>query len=275
MEPFILGPEEAFFIQEWMENNPGLVAGFSTKNGGVSGEEFSTLNLGFHVGDSREAVCQNRMILSEKIAFPLKSWVGAEQTHEVNIKKATKSDRGKGAADYGTSYTATDGFFADEKGILLTLCFADCVPLFFLSPETGHVGLAHAGWKGTVHGIGKRMAAKFAANGVSPGRILAVIGPSICEKCYIVDNKVISLVQNILEGVEKKPYNQIKENQYHLDLRELNKQLLLNAGVREENIKVTGLCTSCHNEHFYSHRRDRGAAGRMIAFIGWKEDYLP
>jgi polyphenol oxidase len=275
MEPFIINNKESFSLNAWTEHQPALAAGFSTKTGGVSSGEFSGLNFGFHVGDNEHSVCQNRSILAEKIGFKLDSWVGAEQTHEIHIQRVTAADRGKGAEQYKASFRQTDGFYTDEKGILLTLCFADCVPLYFLDRNTGLIGLAHAGWKGTVGGIGREMISLFAQNGSRKQDILAVIGPSICKKCYIVDNRVITFVEKILEGVEKKPYNQISEGQYALDLKLLNKQILMNSGIREENIQVTDYCTSCDSEFFYSHRRDKGATGRMVAFIGWKEDLQP
>lgn len=276
MEPFILKSEEYFVIKKWMDCYPGLEAGFTTKNGGVSEQDgFSGLNFGFHVGDEQNAVCENRHLVADKISFPLSSWVGAEQTHDIQIAKVGKSDQGKGSISYDSSFSGTDGFLTEERGILLTLCFADCVPLFFMDPETRLIGVAHAGWKGTVNGIAAEMISKFQQNGAKTENISAIIGPSICKKCYIVDERVVNLVKNILDGVELLPYNLVSEGQYSLDLKEVNRQILLKAGVADGNIQVSDYCTSCHSEHFYSHRRDQGKAGRMLAYIGWKEDSHP
>ncbi|WP_226644068.1 peptidoglycan editing factor PgeF [Mesobacillus subterraneus] len=276
MEPFSLKSQEYFVIKEWMERFPGLKVGFTTKNGGVSNQDaFTGLNFGFHVGDEQNAVCENRRLLADQIAFPLSGWVGAEQTHDIHIARVEKSDQGRGSTNYDSSFAETDGFLTNEQGILLTLCYADCVPLYFIEPETRLIGVAHAGWKGTVHGIAAEMISKFQQNGAKTENISAVIGPSICKKCYIVDERVINLVKNILDGVDKLPYNQVSEGQYSLDLKELNRLILLKAGVSDGNIQVTDYCTSCHSEHFYSHRRDKGNAGRMMAYIGWKEDSHP
>lgn len=275
MEPFILKKREYFSLQEWMDRFPGLVAGFTTKNGGVSEHPFTGLNFGFHVGDDQDAVCQNRSLLAERLDFKLDRWIGAEQTHETLIRKVSKADRGKGAGTYESSFPGTDGFLTEADGILLTLCFADCVPLFFIEPDRRLIGVAHAGWKGSVGGIAREMIDHFHQNDAKTEKISAVIGPSICKKCYIVDEKVIHLVKNVLDDVENLPYNQISDGQYSLDLKELNKQILLRAGIQNENILVTDYCTSCHGEHFYSHRRDTGTAGRMMAYIGWKEGITP
>ncbi|MBM4764009.1 peptidoglycan editing factor PgeF [Bacillus sp. B15-48] len=275
MEPFKLESKEYFAIQPWEEENPDLVVGFSTKVGGKSIGDFSRLNFGFHVGDDEDDVRHNRSLFSEKIQFPLAQWVGAEQTHDISIQKIKRFHQGKGAESYTTAFRRTDGFFTNEKGVLLTLCFADCVPLYFLDKENGYIGLAHAGWKGSVHGIAGEMMSLFVQNGSNPKDIFAVIGPSICKKCYIVDDRVVTLVEKVLEGVEKKPYNQINQGQYSLDLKKLNKQILVRSGLAETNILETSYCTSCNHNYFYSHRRDDGKTGRMIAFIGWKEVLHP
>jgi polyphenol oxidase len=271
MEPFVLEKEQFFAIDDWMQRFPGLVAGFTTKNGGNSKESYDSLNLGYHVGDTMDAVCTNRKKLSNVLDFPLQGWVGAEQTHGITIRKITRSDRGRGSDSYADAFKATDGFYTREQGILLTLCFADCVPLFFIAPEERLIGVAHAGWKGTVSGIAAEMISAWNREGVNVEKISVVIGPSICKKCYIVDDRVITLVQNTLEHVEKKPYNLIQEGQYSLDLREVNKQILIQAGISEKKILSTEFCSSCHNTEFFSHRRDSGRTGRMLSFIGWRE----
>jgi YfiH family protein len=272
MEPFVLQQESFFVIKNWTDQYKNLVAGMTTKNEGYSQEAFNSLNLGFHVGDVHIDVCANRQKVADDIDFPLEHWVGAEQIHENLIQKVTKADRGRGSNLYETSFKGIDGFYTDEKGILLTLCYADCVPLFFMAPERGMIGAAHAGWRGTVKQIGAEMVELWGMEGIRPQQIFVTIGPSICKKCYIVDKRVIDLVQNILVDVEEKPYNLVKEDEYCLDLREVNRLVLLKAGVPEENITLTGYCTSCDQDKFFSHRRDRGQTGRMLSFIGWKED---
>lgn len=272
MEPFSKKSESYLLIDDWGKGPKGVIAGFTTKNGGKSDEPFSSLNLGFHVHDKYETVCANRKLAANSIGMSVDRWVGAQQTHETRIEKVSRHDRGRGALSYDTAFKGTDGFFTVEKGILLTLCFADCVPLFFYAPQKGAIGLAHAGWRGTVHGIAGEMIRTLTLENILPQDILVVVGPSICENCYIVDKQVIEIVKSRLEEDVKKPYNLINGNQYKLNLQELNKQILLQSGVPERNIRTTTYCTSCHHDLFYSHRRDKGQTGRMMSFIGWKED---
>ncbi|MDM5328022.1 peptidoglycan editing factor PgeF [Neobacillus sp. CF12] len=271
MEPFINEDQSYFSIKNWMDQFPGLVAGITTKNGGNSTGFFDNLNMGFHVGDLKETVCSNRDKLANLLQFPLKHWVGAEQTHDTLIRKVNRTDRGHGSNSYDNAFKGTDGFYTNEEGILLTLCYADCVPLFFIAPKHRMIGAAHAGWKGTVNEIAREMVVKWEGEGIAPNQIFVAIGPSICEKCYIVNDYVINFVENTLVDVEKKPYNLIQEGQYTLDLRKMNKMILLNAGVPEKNIHISKLCSSCDHSIFFSHRRDQGKTGRMLSFIGWKE----
>ncbi|MHC0037247.1 peptidoglycan editing factor PgeF [Pseudoneobacillus sp. C159] len=272
MESFVLKGKEYLAIEEWENNWPNLVVGFSTKNGGLSKGDYSTLNMGFHVGDNSDIVCQNKQTIASIINFPLNNWVAAEQTHGINIKKVTSSDLGSGSFQYDDSILNTDGYYTNETGILLTLCFADCVPIYFIDDQSKMIGIVHAGWKGTVNGITREFVNTWRKIGIQKSNIKVAIGPSICKNCYIVDDYVINFVEKTLEDVEKKPYNLIKANQYHLDLSELNKQILIRYGIRESNILVTNYCTSCHSELFFSYRRDSGQTGRMMSFIGWKED---
>ncbi|PKG22117.1 peptidoglycan editing factor PgeF [Niallia nealsonii] len=269
MEPFILQDKEYFTIESWCEKHPQLTAGFSTKNGGLSKKDLASLNIAFHVNDAEETVRKNRQILADKLHFPMDNWVSAEQTHKLTIKKITKADRGKGAYNYKSAVPDTDGFFTLEKGVLLTLCYADCVPLYFFHPQTGAVGIAHAGWKGTVLGIAKEMIEMFRSHDIDSKEVQIVIGPSITEQHYMVDRKVIGEVDNIIKGA-KKPYKLVSPGQYQLNLQQLNWQILMDAGAKEEYIRITGYCTSEDKDYFFSHRRDHGKTGRMMSFIGWR-----
>ncbi|WP_102271535.1 peptidoglycan editing factor PgeF [Cytobacillus massiliigabonensis] len=272
MEPFVLKDTRYFLIKEWMDKFPNLVAGFTSKNGGISKSYFSTLNLGLHVNDTITSVKENRQCVADALHFPVENWIGAEQTHKVNIEIVSKKDAGIGSLSYEESFKDTDGFFTYDKNILLTLCYADCVPLFFIHEESGAIGLAHAGWKGTVNGIAEEMVKLYKGRGMEEKEIHVIIGPSICRTCYIVDEPVITLVKKKLGDNMNHLFHQRQENQFELDLKEVNKAILLHAGVLEENIQVSDFCTSCHEEHFFSHRRDKGSTGRMMSFIGWKED---
>ncbi|MFC3882659.1 peptidoglycan editing factor PgeF [Bacillus songklensis] len=256
-----------------MKESDKLVVGFTTKNGGFSIEGYQTLNLGLHVQDVPSTVVANREVVAKQLEMPLSKWVCAEQVHQSRIAKVTKADSEKGVYDYKEGIPQTDGIYTNQTNILLTLCFADCVPLYFFAPKYNMIGLAHAGWRGTVENIGGKMIEKWMQEeGIPLHDIYAAIGPAIEACCYIVDDKVIDLVKNVLDDQETSFYSLVSEGQYALDLKEVNKQLLLKAGVSRENILMSTLCTSCEKDVFFSHRRDQGKTGRMLSFIGYKED---
>ncbi|WP_316252528.1 polyphenol oxidase family protein [Bacillus aquiflavi] len=141
----------------------------------------------------------------------------------------------------------------------------------FFAPKQRALGIAHAGWRGSVSNISGEMIHCLKKEGIKEDEIFVVIGPSICEKCYIVDDLVISQIERNLAQGEERPYHEVKDGQYSLNLRSFNRQLLLKAGIPAENIETTNFCTSCHHQQFFSHRRDQGITGRMMSFIGWKE----
>ncbi|WP_312095300.1 peptidoglycan editing factor PgeF [Niallia sp.] len=271
MEPFTLRNKQLFNLDLWEQQFPNLIAGFTTKNGGNSKGDYASLNMAFHVNDQKETVIANRKQVAQDLSIPLERWIGAEQTHKVNIEEVTNAQIGMGAKDYESALKDTDGFFTFEKNILLTLCFADCVPLYFIHPATKAIGIAHAGWQGTVKGIAREMMKVFASHNIPAEEILAVIGPSITDRHYIVDDRVINEVEKAVH-LKQKPYATVSPGQYSLNLQEINKQILLEAGMMESNIHLTNYCTYQDDAYFFSHRRDKGKTGRMMSYIGWREE---
>ena len=257
-----------FYIKAWMEKYPWLVAGFTTKNGGFSQGFYTSNNLGLHVRDQKESVLKNRTQLANSIGFPLNRWIFAEQVHGARVMQVDQTWAGQGTDNYETSVPSCDGFYTDEPGIMLALAFADCVPVFFMAPDKKKIGIVHAGWKGTVKGIVTELLKAWQNEGIKPTEIHAAIGPSICKDCYIVDNKVIQEVEKLNIKNPSYYYQKVKEGQYALDLKGLNAALIGAFGVPWDQIERTDLCTSCHPEHFYSHRKSGGKTGRMLGFIG-------
>jgi polyphenol oxidase len=272
-ESFIQSTESTFKIQPWEDSFKHLVVGFTTKNGGVSQGCFSSLNLGLHVNDSKNKVIENREIVANKINYSISKWVCSEQVHGHNVMKVTKEDLGKGVTDYESSIPITDGFYTNEEDILLTSCYADCVPIYFLEPTEKYIGLAHAGWKGTVQNIGGHLIKKWINDEqLKLENIQVAIGPSIGECCYEVDDFVMNKVREAFHNhIPSKILTNLPNGKYSLNLKEANKQLLILAGVSEENIIMSSYCTSCNATTFFSHRRDEGKTGRMMSYIGWRK----
>ena len=225
-QAFIKEDTSTFSLPLWENLLPGLKTGITGKQGGFSEGAYASLNMGLHVNDGPEAVKKNRQLVGKSIGFPLDRWVCAEQTHGSIIQWVTKQDGGKGSLDYSESLKDTDGLITNEPNLLLTMCYADCVPIYFVYPKGRLIGIAHAGWKGTVLDIAGKMIKEFTNYGAKPEDILAAIGPSICGKCYQVDDRVIDKVKKLLEDCNEKPYNHKYEGQYELDLKKDRKSVV-------------------------------------------------
>lgn len=270
-EPFHLMDDSYFLIKNWQKINPRIFAGFTTKMGGISSGPYFNNNMGLHVGDDNAKVVYNRNQFAKKINFPISNWVCCEQTHGSNVQYIAETDWGKGTESYGDSLKDCDGIYTDKGDTLLALCFADCVPIYFFAPKYGLFGIVHAGWKGTVKNISHSLIEQWRSRGIPVEKIFVTIGPSICNQCYIVDNKIIDQVEKLPLNAVQRFYTQVEKSQYQIDLKALNQALLENEGILPDNIQVSGLCSSCEQTYFYSHRRDKGQTGRMIGFIGIRE----
>lgn len=268
-EPFSRNKDTTFLhISSWQDLHPRLKAGFTTRKGGVSSPPFASFNFGFHVEDDKERVVRNRQILADKLSFPLKNWVSGEQTHQTSIKIVSEADKGSGAVTNQNAIKQTDGLITNVQGLLCTAFFADCVPLFFFDPVTEYIGIAHAGWKGTVGCIATEMVREFTALGTDKADLLVAIGPCISGEAYEVDDRVIG---NIPETGRENTVISKGNNRYLLDLKQLNRDILLQSGVHRNNIDVTEYCTFRDEELFFSHRRDQGKTGRMLGYIGFQD----
>ncbi|MBP1992783.1 peptidoglycan editing factor PgeF [Paenibacillus eucommiae] len=278
MEPFNRVEREnhppLFYIASWMQQFPGLSAGFTSRHGGVSESPFSSLNCGLHVHDSAEHVVSNRERLADAIGMPFQAFTYAEQVHGKDICVVTAAEKGMGRASREHAIQARDGFITKEKGQVLCALFADCVPLFFYDPVREAAGLAHAGWKGTVLNIASAtINAMHQAFGSEPQDIRAAIGPSIGVCCYEIDNVVADQVKGVIMNnhSESDYSNKVliaqPGNKYKLNLQELNRNFIEKAGIMSSHIEVTQLCTSCSTDDFFSHRKEGGSTGRMAAWI--------
>lgn len=257
-------------ITKWTYSHPELVVGMTTRLGGKGEPPFDTFNLGWHVPDIQDTIQQNRETLASLLQFPLDSWIGGEQVHDTYIYTVTKKDKGRAAFGQDTSIPKCDGLITNEPGVLLTAFYADCVPLYFFDPITNWIGIAHAGWKGTVANMGPKMVQALSEKGVDPSHLRVGIGPSIGGDVYEVDDQVM---QNIPEKYHIEPTVQSQENgRYLLSLQHMHVDLLLEAGVDEKHIERSEYCTYQNDHLFFSHRRDKGKTGRMLGFIGIKEN---
>jgi len=260
---------------------PWLVHGFSTRPGGVSPlEGRKVLNLGFMEWDTHENVAENRRLLQaaldaeDFVLSPLK------QIHSdaIRLFSAAPALACKG-----------DGSVTNRPGLLLVMQTADCVPILLVDPQKRAVAAIHAGWKGTLARIAEKAVGRMRLEfGSKPADLLAALGPSIGPCCYEVGADFVTKFTaqfadasdyfdeprtgdepNPLQWLSMAPPgHQPPPRNVHLDLPKANRAQLLAAGLRPQNIFLSGLCTACRTDLFFSHRREGVSTGRLMSVIG-------
>ena len=233
--------------------------GFFTRIGGVSPQPWQSLNLSTTAGDTAERVIENRRRIFTAVDRPVESLYDTWQVHSNRIVVAN-SPRG-----LENEPVQADGIITQNPGVTLFMRFADCVPVLFYDPEKQVVGIAHAGWKGTVNGIVAEMITVMVSSyGSSPTSIQAGIGPCICPSHYVIRGDVLCEVKNGLPEFWDKVVYEDKLG-IHLDLPLANQMLLQRAGVKE--VYFSNLCTAGDTTKWFSHRAEHGSTGRFGALI--------
>ena len=242
--------------------------GFSTRKGGVSTGIFSSMNLNFKRGDDPDAVLENYRRMAAAMNMRVEDMVLSDQTHTTNVRVITEEDRGKGILR-PQDYSDVDGMITNVPGIVLVTSYADCVPLYFVDPVRKAIGLSHSGWKGTVGHIGQKTVWKMhEVYGSEPKDIVAAIGPSICQSCYEVSDDVAEAFRANFTADEAADILLDKGNgKYQLDLWKAIGYVLTDAGILPEHLSVTDLCTACHPDLLWSHRKTNGQRGGLSAFL--------
>lgn len=236
----------------------------STRVGGFSQGPYLGLNLGRLSGDQLDPVLRNRRYFSEHVGFTVRHIL--QMDHGVEVAWLQQPE------DVLRTWPA-DACITNHPQVALALTTADCVPIFFHDPEAEAVGLAHAGWRGTVAGIAQEtVRAMVRQLGARPERIRVGVGPHISECCFEVGREVQQTFSQTYGEVEWiRP--QGREDKWNIDLREANRYWLLQAGILPEHIAMCPLCTSCREDLFYSYRRDRGVTGRQLSAIALQSHF--
>lgn len=252
---------------ELFENMEFLDHCFTSKLGGNSKGSFSSLNMGMNTEDDEETVKSNyEKVGKDVFKAEVGDFVLSKQVHKTDIAVVSAEDRGNGITKE-QKYGEIDGLATDVAGPILSTVYADCTPLFFADEKKRVVGVAHAGWKGTVGKIGKNMIELMSSEfGSDPKDIVVGIGPTIGPCCYKVREDV---AEQFREGFSdcSRILRSVGDGQFIVDLWEANKTVVKEAGVLECNIETDSHCTNCNSELLYSYRRDNGKTGRMAAMI--------
>ena len=245
---------------------------FTTRMGGVSTGDCTSMNLSFTRGDDEAAVRENYRRIAAALGTDAKQFVCSDQTHTTNVRRVTKADAGKGVV-IPKDYTDVDGLITNEPGIVLSTFYADCVPLYFVDPVHRAIGLSHSGWRGTVNKMGQvTIEAMKREFGSKPEELYCAIGPSICQDCYEISRDVAEEFMKAFPEHVNDILIQKSEEKFQLDLWKANEIVMLESGVLPEHLAVTNICTCCNPTELFSHRASNGKRGNLAAFLMIKEE---
>lgn len=242
---------------------------FTTRFGGVSTGALSSMNIAMKLDETPEHVTENFRILGSVLGFGIDDLVLTRQTHTDWVRPITRSDCN---GCFHRDYPECDALVTNDPSVALTIFTADCTPILFHDPVTGAVGAAHAGWRGTAAGIAaKTVEAMVREYGCRPENIRAAIGPNLSKCCFETDADVPDAMIAAL-GDDARPFIEQRGEKFHVDLKQINALWLKKAGVR--HIEISGACTMCQPDRFWSHRVTKGIRGSQGAIIVCKEESL-
>ena len=259
---------DALYLTSPLLEDAGAKHFCATRRGGVSKGVFGGWNFAAGVGkvtDTEENVLENYRLAAELLGLSLSDICRSYQAHTSLCITVDDSHRGVGTTkpkfDFGV-----DGLVTKTPALLLSVRTADCVPILLFDPENKVCAAVHAGWRGTVDGIGENAVKEMISHGSDPANILAAIGPCIGSCCYQVGEEVYRafLEKGDLDFCFTPDQTTGK---YLMDLTAANRRLLEGAGVLPSHVDEARVCTRCHGEYFFSHRRMGAERGTMSAFI--------
>lgn len=216
---------------------------------------------------NKEEVNKAYSKICKELEISVKDICRPKQTHTDRVELIEDGDEGI----YNSKFNNVDGLITNIKNKALIVCFADCTPLLFYDPVQKVIANTHSGWKGTLQSIGvktvEKMIKKYNCN---PANIICCIGPHI-RKCHFeVDKDVKDLFYNEfknLKGIEEIIEYDNKKNKYYINTAQINKQILLNIGLKEKNIIDSNICTVCNSNFCHSYRTEKELSGRAITVM--------
>lgn len=253
------------YCAEALDKAGGVSHGFSTREGGITVDPpKASLNLSWTRCGSPEEVIANFKIFAEGAGIDYDDMAVVNHEHGANVLRIAHEHRGRGF--YKEPLPPCDGIITDDPTVTLVTSHADCGAYFFYDPVHRAIGMAHAGWKGTLLRIGAEMARRMAEEfDTDPSDIIAATGPCICRDCFEVDADLGEKFQSEFgyPGISRPG----RPGKAYVDLELAAAVQFVEAGIRPESITLMNACTYENRQHFFSHRRDKGITGSMAAYI--------
>lgn len=232
-----------------------------TRKGGVSAGAFAELNVRFGIGDSEDAVKENRKRICHALKYDISQLVSADQTHSKNVQIV--DEEFLRFRESNRELSDTDAFVTNVAGVLLMAQVADCQTILMYDRVANVVAAAHAGWKGLVQDVsGATIDVLKQRYGSDPANILVGISPSLGPCCAFFSNPEQELPKN---------FHPFIDGQKRVNLWDFSIAQLQSHGIRREHIELARTCTRCSGKNsFYSFRGERGICGRFAGVIGRK-----
>ncbi len=245
-----------FYRFENLSAQVGLDHRIFTRSSGVSRPPFDSLNVSHGIGDRRENVTENRRVLSRSLGSG--ELVFARQVHGCEVAVIGRKKKGEAATAAGRQMTA-DAMVTDIVGKHLVIQVADCQAVLLYEPSRRVVANIHSGWRGSIQNIiGRTVAGMKQDFGCRPELIQAGIGPSLGPCCAEFVNYIREIPGD---------FWRYKDCRRHFDFWSVSRDQLIKAGVPENHIELSRICTRCHTDQFFSYRAEK-TTGRFAVVIG-------
>ena len=232
-------------------------------------------NIGFSAPRDRDDAWAMRRRWCAALGLEPEHLVTLGQVHGRDVHIVTKAHAGHGARPGSTQIGLGDALVTNQVGPVLMTLHADCQPVLVVDPGAGRrgpaVGVAHAGWRGTIANVvGATLRVMAAAFGTRADDVHVVLGPAIGHCCYDVGEEVVDAWRQVA-GADADEALTTDDQRHRFSLTTANAVLLNRAGVRAANIEVSGVCTKCDGDHWFSHRGQGAQTGRFGAMISIHE----
>jgi len=233
--------------------NDSIIAAQSTRLGGISVAPFNSMNLGLSVNDDEKNVLKNRELFFNELGIELSQLAISQQVHGNKVLLVTETGRKEGY----------DAQITNKKNVFLIVSIADCTPILIYDTKNEAVAAIHAGWKGTIGEIVKNTLSKMQEHFGTQGKDCKIfIGACISYSNFEVGEDVAQQFDASLKRFDS------EKQKWFVDLKQANSKQLIEFGVFPENIEISDFCTVASNNTFFSHRKEKGVTGRMMAVIG-------
>jgi hypothetical protein len=256
-----------FITSNILAQYDSITHAFLTRIGGVSSGSFSSLNFNNNEGENHLNIDRNRAIVGKFLGFNPDSLITTNQVHRDNILIIDSPPEVFQDQFTDAKKASADAILTNQKGVVIGILTADCLPIILVDPVKRVAGIVHAGWRGTAKGICQNAIKSLSDNFESkPEDILAALGPSIGPCCYEVGIDVVDHLASMASRTNE-ILLEVEKDRWKLDLRKANLNQLVECKVAKKSISVSDLCTSCNTDLFFSHRKEGNRTGRQLNLV--------